>query len=54
MLIDFPQAVDAAENMDAPDLLHRDLANVGDWFERRGVDLDVEAVFAELVMDLLR
>jgi RIO kinase 1 len=54
VLIDFPQAVDAAENVDAPDLLHRDLANVGDWFERRGVDLDVEAIFAELVMDLWR
>ena len=53
VLIDFPQAVDAAENAEAPDLLHRDLANVGGWFERRGVELDVEVVFVDLLADLM-
>jgi RIO kinase 1 len=53
VLIDFPQAVDAATNADAPGLLHRDLLNVGTWFGRRGVDVDVEAAFAEMVMELL-
>lgn len=53
VLIDFPQAVDAAENVEAPDLLHRDISNVGAWFARRGVELDVEVVFADLVADLM-
>jgi RIO kinase 1 len=52
VLIDFPQAVDASTNADAPDLLHRDLQNVGEWFGRRGVKVEVEALFAELVGDL--
>ena len=36
-------------NPDAFELLHRDVANVGDWFSRRGVAVDVEALYAELV-----
>ena len=36
-------------NADAFDLLHRDVANVGDWFNRRGIAVDVEAVYAELL-----
>jgi RIO kinase 1 len=53
VLIDFPQAVDASTNADAPQLLHRDLENVGEWFGRRGVALDLEELFAELVALLL-
>ena len=49
VLIDLPQAVEFTTNPDAFELLHRDLANVGDWFARRGVAVDVEAVYAELV-----
>lgn len=49
VVIDLPQAVEFTTNADAPELLHRDLANVATWFGRRGVELDVEAVFAELV-----
>ena len=49
VLIDLPQAVEFTTNADAFELLHRDLRNVGDWFERRGVPLDVEALYAELV-----
>jgi RIO kinase 1 len=53
VLIDFPQAVDAAENAEAPDLLHRDLVNVGTWFGRRGIELDIELVFVDLLADLM-
>jgi RIO kinase 1 len=49
VLIDLPQAVEFTTNTDAPELLHRDLGNVATWFGRRGVPVDVEAVFAELL-----
>jgi len=52
-IIDFPQAVDATTNPAAFDLLHRDLENVATWFGRRGVAVDVEAAFAELLDALL-
>ena len=32
-----------------PDLLHRDLANVAAWFNRRDVAVDLEAVYGELI-----
>ena len=49
VVIDLPQAVEFTTNTDAFDLLHRDVANVGEWFGRRGVEIDAEAVYAELV-----
>lgn len=49
VLIDLPQAVEFTTNTDAPELLHRDLANVAAWFGPRGVVVDVESVFAELL-----
>jgi RIO kinase 1 len=49
VLIDLPQAVEFTTNTDAYELLHRDVANVGEWFTRRGVEVDVEAVYAELL-----
>ena len=49
VLIDVPQAVEFTTNAEAPDLLHRDLANVAAWFGRRGLTVDVEATFAELL-----
>jgi RIO kinase 1 len=49
VVIDLPQAVEFTTNTDAFELLHRDVANVGEWFSRRGVPVDVEAVYAELV-----
>jgi RIO kinase 1 len=49
VIIDLPQAVEFTTNTDAFELLHRDVANVGGWFSRRGVAVDVEAVYAELV-----
>jgi RIO kinase 1 len=48
-VIDLPQAVEFTTNADAFELLHRDVANVGEWFTRRGVAVDIEAVNAELV-----
>jgi len=47
--IDFPQAVDLAANPRGLDFLHRDVTNVCRWFDRRGLDLDPEALFAELL-----
>jgi RIO kinase 1 len=49
VVIDLPQAVEFTTNTDAFDLLHRDVTNVGEWFARRGVGADVEAIYAELV-----
>ena len=31
------------------DFLHRDVVNVCDWFTKRGIDTDAEALFAELL-----
>ena len=47
--IDFPQAIDIAANPRGLDFLHRDVTNVCDWFVRRGVDVDPEELFAELL-----
>jgi RIO kinase 1 len=49
VVIDLPQAVEFTTNADAFELLHRDVANVGDWFGRHGHPVDVEAIYAELV-----
>ncbi len=50
--IDFPQAVDLAANPRGLDYLHRDVANIATWFGRRGLDVDAEATFAELLVHL--
>jgi RIO kinase 1 len=47
--IDFPQAIDVAANLQGIDFLHRDVVNVCDWFERRGLDVDPEEVFADVL-----
>jgi RIO kinase 1 len=49
VVIDLPQAVEFTTNTDAYDLLHRDVANVGDWFNRHGHAVEVEAVYADLL-----
>jgi RIO kinase 1 len=49
VVIDMPQAVEFSTNAEAPDLLHRDLENVAAWFGARGVTIDVEREFAELL-----
>ncbi|MEX0709820.1 MAG: RIO1 family regulatory kinase/ATPase [Chloroflexota bacterium] len=48
-VIDLPQAVEFTTNTDAYDLLHRDVANVGEWFNRHGHAVEVEAIYAELL-----
>ena len=49
VLIDFPQAVDVIVNPAAPALLHRDVQNVATWFGRRGVRIDAERVYGQLL-----
>ena len=47
--IDFPQSIDIAANLQGVDFLHRDVLNVCEWFRRRGLDVDGEEVFADLL-----
>lgn len=47
--IDFPQAVDIAANLAGLDFVHRDVTNVCGWFQRKGLDIDAEDVFADLL-----
>ena len=49
VVIDLPQAVDLAANPQGLEFLHRDVLNVCDWFARRGVDVDGEDLFGELL-----
>ena len=48
-IIDLPQAVDSVANSHTFDFLHRDLANVAEWFRARGLDFDPDALLSELV-----
>lgn len=48
-IIDFPQSVDIAANPQGIDFLHRDVVNVCGWFERRGLRVDAESVFADVL-----
>lgn len=50
--IDFPQAVDIAANPSGIDFLHRDVLNVCGWFSHRGLDVDGEEVFADVLRSL--
>ena len=50
--IDFPQAVDIAANPQGVEFLHRDVLNVCGWFEQRGVDVDGEEVFADVLCSM--
>ncbi len=47
--IDFPQAVDIAANPQGLNFLHGDVVNICDWFSRRGLEVDGEELFAELL-----
>jgi RIO kinase 1 len=51
VIIDLPQAVDLAGNLNGFDFLHRDCRNLCTWFARRGLDpavADADALFAEV------
>jgi RIO kinase 1 len=50
--IDFPQAVDIAANPQGVEFLHRDVLNVCRWFVQRGLAIDPEEVFAEVLMSI--
>lgn len=50
--IDFPQAVDIAANPQGLNFLHADVSNICDWFSRRGLIVDPEELFAELLCSL--
>ena len=51
--IDLPQAIDLAANPQGLNYLHRDVANIAEWINRRGrpegIEIDPEELFAELV-----
>ncbi len=53
-VIDVPQAVEITTNRQAIDFLHRDLANVGEWFRSRGAPFDTDGLFSELVAAAFR
>jgi RIO kinase 1 len=49
VIIDLPQLVDIVGNPHGIDLLQRDCRNVCSWFRSRGLDVDEDAVFGELL-----
>ena len=49
VVIDLPQLVDLVANPQGFDLLHRDCLNVASWFVRRGLAVDAEELFGDLV-----
>ena len=53
VVIDFPQAVDPIAHPEGMALLERDVANVCDWFGRRGIDTDASALFSELLSEVV-
>lgn len=50
--IDLPQAMEIAANPQGLNFLHRDVLNVCAWFSQRGLEVDGEALFAELLVVL--
>ena len=52
VMIDVPQATDLAINPNALDLFRRDVDNVCHWFDRKGVDVDPDAVFNDCLLEL--
>lgn len=53
VVIDLPQLVDLVGNAQGFDFLLRDCTNVCAWFARRGLDVDPQALFGELVAHAL-
>ncbi|MFD2795577.1 serine protein kinase RIO [Promicromonospora vindobonensis] len=49
VIIDLPQVVDLASNPFASEVLLRDCRTVCTWFAARGLDVDPEALFADLL-----
>jgi RIO kinase 1 len=49
IIIDLPQSVEIGLNTEAMEFLRRDIVNVATYFGRRGIDCDVEELFADSV-----
>ncbi len=49
VIIDLPQLVDLVGNAQGFDFLLRDCTNVAGWFTRRGLDVDPQVLFGELM-----
>jgi RIO kinase 1 len=49
VLIDFPQVVDLVANPSGLDFLLRDCRNMSTWFQARGLEVDADALFAEVI-----
>ena len=49
VIIDLPQMVDLVANPNGSDFLLRDCHNVCTWFRRRGLDVDEQDLFGELL-----
>ena len=49
VIIDLPQAVDIVSNPQGTEFLARDCRNVATWFASRGLDVDGDALLADLV-----
>lgn len=49
VIIDLPQVVDIVANPAGMDFLLRDCRNVCSWFQRRGLEVDADELFADLV-----
>ena len=49
VVIDLPQVVDLVANPFASDVLLRDCRTVCAWFAARGLDVDADALFADLL-----
>ena len=54
VFIDFPQAVDPQLGPDSLALLQRDVTNLIGWFARKGVAIDPDAVFRDLMPEIFR
>jgi len=52
VVIDLPQIVDVVANPAGADFVHRDCVNIASWFTRRGVEVDSEELFADLLGEL--
>ncbi|MEO7753687.1 MAG: RIO1 family regulatory kinase/ATPase [Terracoccus sp.] len=49
VVIDWPQVVDVVGNPHGPEFLERDARTMGDWFTRRGYDVDSGLLFGDLM-----
>jgi RIO kinase 1 len=49
VVIDLPQLVDLVGNVQGFDFLLRDCTNVCTWFQRRGLDVDPQELFGDLM-----